>query len=563
MHAIFGAIVLCLVVLPVTADADTGDTVTPISRSSPRDTYLSFLNTAERLTELFAEYETDKSRGRIEAMRGELTRLRRLMDLSTLRPSTRTKVGNAAVGYLYDIIARLPPIEPGSIPGTGTLLGTENTTSQPVSDSPLPESWTIPGTDIRIARMDDGPDSGKYLFTADSIASLPSYYREIRESPVLSPVLRGDFHKRQINATGPWISEDFVAAIPESLRKSRFDTPLWKILAITTILVLVFLVLFSWTWRIYRRSASLVTYRRILWRMTAPALILVLVESTVWFIAVQINPAGTFAASELILLTAIRFVATAWLVWLAIELAIEIIILSPRIPDASYDANLLRLAGRIIAYIIVGTILAFGADALGIPALGLAAGLGVGGVAVAFAAQPTLENLFAGVSLFADRPYRIGDWISVGGQVAEVERIGARASRLRNRDGTLCTVPNADMAKAQVVNYSQRKNCFINLTLAVKNDSSPEKIARLLENTRALFDANELIEKSDGWPRVYAVDVAPGQIKLALQARLLTDAYHVFLEEQEKIMLKILTDMRDLGIEMAPALPHMPVTTVR
>jgi MscS family membrane protein len=204
-----------------------------------------------------------------------------------------------------------------------------------------------------------------------------------------------------------------------------------------------------------------------------------------------------------------------------------------------------------VAFVATGTILAYGADQLGIPALGLIAGLGVGGFAVALAAQSTIENLFGGVSLFADRPFRIGDTISIGGQAAQVERIGPRSSRLRVRDGTLCTVPNGDLAKAHIINYSMREICFLDQTIPIRGDSAPDRIQTFLLDARAIVAARHLIEKEEGWPRVNVIGTLPGRIQISLQARVLTADYNLFLREQEAILLSLLGLMRELGIELA------------
>ncbi|WP_116130999.1 mechanosensitive ion channel family protein [Tropicimonas sp. IMCC34043] len=544
--------------LPAPVTAETGELTVPINRSSPRDTYQSFLAATGRVEEGYADYVADKTTAKVHSLRRQIGRIRRLMDLSALPPSTRVKVGNAAVGYLYDILARLPPLDPASIPGTDTPAPAA---SRPDGDSAAaPSSWTIPGTDIQIAYVATGPHSGNYLFTAESIANFPEYYREVSANDVLNPRLYDSFHTEQMNATGPLISEDFVASLPAALKTSYFDTPAWKILAIIGIIFAVLVIALLWTLRAFRRARGEPPLRRYMRHLTVPAMVLVLLQGSKWFVAAQINPAGTFAASELMIATLVWYATVAWLAWLLIHFAVETVILSPRIPNDSYDANLLRLTARIVSFVSVGTILTIGADRVGIPALGLVAGLGVGGFAVALASQSTLENLFGGLSLFADRPFRIGDSILIGGQSATAERIGPRSSRLRARDGTLWTVPNADLARMHIVNYTQRDGCYLDLTLAVKDSSAPETIERLLVQVRALFEASDLIEKKEGWPRIYAVDVLPGQIRVRLQARVQTVDFHVFLAEQERILLSVLGMMRELGIELAAPVPLMQET---
>ena len=92
----------------------------------------------------------------------------------------------------------------------------------------------------------------------------------------------------------------------------------------------------------------------------------------------------------------------------------EAIIASPRIAPESIDAHLIRICARLLGMVAGAALLALGADRLGLPVYGIVAGLGVGGLAIALAAQPTIENLIGGLSLFADKPIRVGDSAGAG-----------------------------------------------------------------------------------------------------------------------------------------------------
>src|SRR5690606_25687044 len=102
---------------------------------------------------------------------------------------------------------------------------------------------------------------------------------------------------------------------------------------------------------------------------------------------------------------------------------------------------------------------------------------------------------------FADRPFRIGDFISFGDKRGTVEAVGTRSSRIRAMDGTLVTVPNRDLAKMNIVNYTRRNKCLFVHTLAISVDTPPAKLRQLLEQLRSLLSADEMVEKRDGWPR--------------------------------------------------------------
>src|SRR5207248_1522615 len=84
------------------------------------------------------------------------------------------------------------------------------------------------------------------------------------------------------------------------------------------------------------------------------------------------------------------------------------------------------------------------------------AGLGVGGLAIALAAQKTIENLFGGVAVISDRPVFVGDFCRFGDQLGTVEDIGLRSTRIRTLDRTLVTVPNGQFSSITLENFSRR-----------------------------------------------------------------------------------------------------------
>src|SRR5690606_17347713 len=105
-----------------------------------------------------------------------------------------------------------------------------------------------------------GLHGGNYMFTAESIANLPAYYREISDSEVLNPQVYPNFHTEQMNATGLLISEDFIDSFPERLKSSYFDTPAWKIIAIIAIIAIAFavaIITLVWMRFAYHRTALL------------------------------------------------------------------------------------------------------------------------------------------------------------------------------------------------------------------------------------------------------------------------------------------------------------------
>jgi MscS family membrane protein len=226
----------------------------------------------------------------------------------------------------------------------------------------------------------------------------------------------------------------------------------------------------------------------------------------------------------------------------------EAIIASPRVPDDGYDAHLLRLLARVTGFIGAFAVLVYGANDVGLPALGVAAGLGVGSVALALASQSTVENLFGGLSIFADRPFRVGDFIRFNDLKGNVESIGPRSTRIRAPDGTLTTVPNADIAKAHVNNLSVRNSFLFEHRVNLPSGATAAQITALLAMFRKSLEEHPAIEKSDGPPHVRLTSLAPDSGGIHLFAHVIAKDEEAFLQTQEALLLRIMKLLADDAI---------------
>ena len=147
--------------------------------------------------------------------------------------------------------------------------------------------------------------------------------------------------------------------------------------------------------------------------------------------------------------------------------------------------------GRRVAKAFIYTLAALTVlQNLGFNIGGLLAGLGIGGLAVALAAQKTLENLFGGFVLVADRPFRIGDFCRAGEHLGTIENIGVRSSRIRTPDRTLVTVPNAELSTVRIENYVARDMMRLHTVLQVGYDTSPDQMRYLLVELRRMLYAH-------------------------------------------------------------------------
>lgn len=121
----------------------------------------------------------------------------------------------------------------------------------------------------------------------------------------------------------------------------------------------------------------------------------------------------------------------------------------------------------------------------GINVTALLAGLGIGGVALAFAAQDTVANVFGTITILLDRPFKLGDWVKIGDTEGNVEELGFRSTRIRTFYNSLITIPNSVVAKERIDNYSARRGLIrFRHTLGFTYDATPAQLHEFCENLR-------------------------------------------------------------------------------
>jgi MscS family membrane protein len=139
------------------------------------------------------------------------------------------------------------------------------------------------------------------------------------------------------------------------------------------------------------------------------------------------------------------------------------------------DGAVLPLLSRVFKITIVILAIAAILSNWGYNTTTILAGLGIGGVAIALAAQKTIENLFGGVAVISDHPVSVGDFCRFGDRVGTIEDIGLRSTRIRTPDRTLLNVPNAQFSSMTLENFSRRDKTLFHLTLNLRRDTTPDQ----------------------------------------------------------------------------------------
>ncbi|TPN69035.1 mechanosensitive ion channel family protein [Mesorhizobium sp. B1-1-1] len=201
-----------------------------------------------------------------------------------------------------------------------------------------------------------------------------------------------------------------------------------------------------------------------------------------------------------------------------------------------------RIAALVVAFLLL-------AEVLAIPYQGVLAGLGIGGLAVALAAQPTLQNFLSGLTLYADRPVSVGDFCKFGNQSGTIEHIGMRSTRIRSVDRTVISVPNSDFAGMQIENYAHRDRTRFATTLQLRYETTPDQLRYTLAALRKLLIAHPRV--IDDPCRVRFVGFGPYSLDIEVFTYITTADGSEFLAIREDILLSMIAVMDEAGAQFA------------
>ena len=217
---------------------------------------------------------------------------------------------------------------------------------------------------------------------------------------------------------------------------------------------------------------------------------------------------------------------------------------SKDVEDSMFDFILKII--RVVIYIIAGFIVI---TALGINLNGLVAGLGIGGVILTLAAQDTAKNLFAGLVIFLDKPFVVGDWIEVDRFEGTVEDITFRSTRVRTFENSLVNIPNAIIANASIINWSKMEKRRYRTNLCIELDTPLEKLEKfkqrvedMLQTRDAIYD-DSIVVKFD--------NITDNGLNVLISSYTHSVDFNSYLAEKEDINYKIMKILQEENIGLA------------
>ncbi len=253
-----------------------------------------------------------------------------------------------------------------------------------------------------------------------------------------------------------------------------------------------------------------------------------------------------------VLEVAARFVATAAGVWAAYRL-VDIVsaLLEARAARTKnrFDDLLVPLVRKSLKVFIAAFGLVFLADTLHIQIKSLLAGLGLGGLAVALAAQDTVKNLFGSLMVLVDRPFSVGDWIVVGDFEGTVEEVGFRSIRIRTFYNSLITLPNSNLIASPVDNYGARRFRRWSTRLSIAYDTPPGRIDAFCEGLRELVRRHPATRKDSF--HVYLNGFGESALEVLLYLFFEVADWSGELAARHELALDVLRLADELGVELA------------
>jgi len=450
------------------------------------------------------------------------------LDLSQIPEAVRSVKGPELAVQLKNILDRTELIDPETI-----------------SDDPHAQPYvflTSPQGDVVIRRQ----PSGEWLFSAATVAAIPDLFRSVENKDVVEGVEVAS----ESLSPGLWLR----SKMPRSMLRTVFILELWQwlgllILALLGIVVdrIVVFIAEAWVARWLRSRVHKVEeigLRKALRPLGLVAMALV------WSAGLRFLYLSVSVLS--VLEVAVRFVLATGAVWAAyrlVDILAALLEERARHTHNRFDDLLVPLIRKSLKVFIAAFGLVFIAETLEMDISSLLAGLGLGGLAVALAAQDAVKNLFGSLMVLVDRPFSVGDWVVVGDFEGVVEEVGFRSIRIRTFYNSLITLPNSNLISSAVDNYGARRFRRWSTKLSITYDTPPATIEAFCEGVRELVRQGEITRKDSF--QIYLNSFGDSGLEILLYVFFETTDWGQELAARHALGLEILELAEELGVEFA------------
>ena len=459
------------------------------------------------------------------------------LNLSKIPPRLKNDVALEGTLLLKGILNRIEVPTYAEIPDAEAVAADEKLSR-----------WTLPHTEIHIVEVESGPQAGKFLFSPETVARLKEFHTKVQQLPH-KPGVKAGFYQFYISTPGTLFPLKGLPGLPSWLKGVYWDLTLWQWIGLGISLLIAFWIpyrSFRWNWR---RIVTLDPPQRT-WEILLPPIITIASLVAVSYVVDKwINITGELLLTGLIILEIIFWMMVALTIFLFGNGLAETIIASPRINPRGLDASAIRTVFSLSGLTIGTVVLILGLERVGISLIPILAGLGIGGLALALAARPTLENIIAGLILFADRPVKVGEYCCFGEKEGTVLEIGLRSTRILAQNGNIISLPNSHFSELELANHSRRDRILLRHTVGLRYETTSEQLRYVLVNLRSMLLAHPKLLQEPAEVRFmkygdYSLDVE-------IFAYVDTGDWFEFRGIQEDVLLRVKDIVEAAGTDFA------------
>ncbi|AFY02297.1 hypothetical protein Bdt_2615 [Bdellovibrio bacteriovorus str. Tiberius] len=251
------------------------------------------------------------------------------------------------------------------------------------------------------------------------------------------------------------------------------------------------------------------------------------------------------------------------LVYYAVDAACSVLADYTSKTPSTFDDQLVPFASKALKIFVVVMGFLIVLQSFGLNVMSLLAGLGLGGLALALAAQDTAANLFGSITILFDRPFQVGDWVKIKDMEGTVEEIGFRSTRVRTFYNSLITIPNAMMAKETVDNMGVRPARRVRQVLGLVYETAPETIENFCDRVRYYIKSDEKVIADTVTVHFNNYNASSLDVLVNFHLKVYTGPEE--LQHQQRIFIEILKIAADMNVSFAypTQTVYNQVTTVR
>ena len=527
---IYSFLILILVVFSGLGRAN--DSLILADTSSPARTLSSFMSASDVLI----SHWQDENLHQLQAQNAYSQAIR-TMDLSLVPNRSRKVVVMERIILLREILDRID---------LDVLMRAPDI--EEIQEREL-RHWRFANTDIVLALQSYGDKTDQFLFSSTTIQMLPRWYRTM-EPFKYSGEARVDYYQEFLTSPGPLFSKQFIQSLPERFNQLHGPLPLWQWIALAMV-VSVCKILISLSFKLGKRWNERWENRGLKWRIGqllaligVVFLLLIarrLIDDGIWVT----GSVYQFLSTSFLLA---QFFFVSWFILAIFNYFAEIYVFKKH-KGKHVESSLITVLSRIFGGLTIAILGIYVIEFMGFSISPILAGLGVGGLAVALAIRPVLENVINGLTLYADGGIKIGELCRYGSKLGTIESIGLRSTRIRTLERSLITIPNSEFANMEIDNLERRDKRRMEHILRLRPEVTLDQLRVLIVNIRRLLIQHPMFEEDP--VRVRLVGMGDYSINLSVMGYISCRDNEEFMAVQEDVLFSALAQVESVGAKTA------------